>query len=1306
MKRPQIRIPIINSKLHLLRNLGATALVATSLLIGLPPAQAATENWSGATGGLWGTNTNWSASATPDLTYDLTILGPSDVAGALTINIDAAAAANSINFTDTAAVTLNNTTSGANQTLTLGAGGLTVGTGAVTIGSATANQNVNIALGASQIWNIDTGGLTASNVISDGGSGFGITKSGAGALTLNGANTYRGGTTLDAGTINFSNNASFGTGSITSNGGTLKGAATTANNLVVNGATTLDVTGGNWYLNGNISGSGAITRGASVNMSLYLGGDNSGYTGTFTNPNLANAVLRFNSVNAGSTGASWVFDNTSLGKTTLSWSGTGAISFGSMTGAGQFQTDVAGAKTISVGALGLNDTFSGTIANGTGTIALIKVGSGTMTLSGANTYTGATTISAGTLKLGNNLAIQNSALDTTGAGTMDVTGFTTPTLGGLSGSTDLASVIATGYDGVTALTLNPQTGVTNTYSGVIANGAAGMALTKSGAGTQVLSGANTYSGATNVNAGILQISAANNLGDGSATNTISFNGGTLESTANTYDLGSNRTISLAGNGTIQSDAGTLTVSGGISASSAGNKKLAVQGAGDTVISGAINSGAGAVGLLKLGTGILNLSGGGTLNGSFAGYGVNSGFVIRGGTTKITSGAYSTNLEAIIGGVTVNGETGVNTNLTLDGGSLTVTNWFSLGRGNGVGGVSSDLVLNNNASVTVNNFSAGFNAGSTLNLPKGTVTLNGASSFSVATAGEFHVGESAGSNFTMTLNGSSSVMLNGNAANADRRYIGAGGGTGVVTLNDSATFNDAGTSSFNVGYQNGSGTLNINPGTTFSHTSGEVRVAASNANGTFTGSGTVNVNGGLMDINALTLARNNNNVASTLNGTVNLTSGTVNVRSGQSLVGWMGQGSTGTINISGGAYNQGTTVAANMTIGSFNGAAGSVNVSGGALTLQRNSSIRFSDTAANNPTGTLTISGSGNVSFYNDAGSTVGGTGVVDLMATAATGTNTINLNGGTLTANQIKASSATGTRLINFNGGTLKSGASALASAFLNSGVATTANVRDGGAIIDTNGNSVTIGQILAHSSIAGDSATDGGLTKNGSGTLTLTAANTYTGTTTVSEGTLAVGVNGGISGTVILGVNGGTTGTLDVTAKSSFSEANISGNGTINIGTGKLVTATGNVAPGFGAGTLNVTGDFTLASTAAMALEIGGMTAGTFDVVNTTGAFTYGGSLTVTSLGGFDLTQQSTYGLFTAGSFAGDFTGTVTVNGVALTDNSGIWTGADTNANYTFTDSTGVLEVVAVPEPSTWAMILSGFGLLSFWQRNRRKAA
>jgi autotransporter-associated beta strand protein len=158
---------------------------------------------------------------------------------------------------------------------------------------------------------------------------------------------------------------------------------------------------------------------------------------------------------------------------------------------------------------------------------------------------------------------------------------------------------------------------------------------------------------------------------------------------------------------------------------------------------------------------------------------------------------------------------------------------------------------------------------------------------------------------------------------------------------------------------------------------------------------------------------------------------------------------------------------------------------------------------NNNTGANVVNQLGGaVTFYSDAGVTPGGGGNLDLnYAGGASSSCTYNLNAGTLTVPQIIASSPNGIRNFNFNGGTLK--AAGNNATFLASGVATAANVRNGGAIVDDVGFNVTIAQPLLHSTISGDSAIDGGLTKLGTGTLTLTGANTYNGNTTVKAGTL-----------------------------------------------------------------------------------------------------------------------------------------------------------------------------------------------------------
>jgi autotransporter-associated beta strand protein len=214
---------------------------------------------------------------------------------------------------------------------------------------------------------------------------------------------------------------------------------------------------------------------------------------------------------------------------------------------------ISGAGTVTNGGasalLQLGDTtrtFSGQIQ---GPINLVKRNGGDQTLSGENTFTGTTAVTNpgtdATLTLANSLALQNSALDTT-TSVAGTTAFglrstvTTLTLGGLTGNKDLASVFRQdssggpggttalgGYSGVTALTLNPGASVTRSYSAIIADGALGMTLTKTGAGTQVLSGANSYTGGTTVTAGILQPTLATALADYTSSGKVVFNGGTI-----------------------------------------------------------------------------------------------------------------------------------------------------------------------------------------------------------------------------------------------------------------------------------------------------------------------------------------------------------------------------------------------------------------------------------------------------------------------------------------------------------------------------------------------------------------------------------------------------------------------------------------------------------------------------------------------------------------------------------------------------------------------------------------------------------
>jgi autotransporter-associated beta strand protein len=249
---------------------------------------------------------------------------------------------------------------------------------------------------------------------------------------------------------------------------------------------------GVWYLGGGTSGTwtGGFTLNAG-RIGILLGTDALG-SGSVTlnsgtvSSNDGNARTVTNSILVG--GNFGISNATNPGSVTLS---------GSM--------DLGGAtRTVTVVASG--GTFSGLISNG----GLTKSGTGNLTLSNTNTYSGDTLVQSGTLFVGSDLALQNSGFDTSGAGRLSLAGRTAATFGGLLGSVNLATSAT--YAGVSALTLNPQTGTSYDYGGVIANGtSAGMSLTKTGLGSQRLTGVSTYTGTTFVNAGRLEIAGSGNL---------------------------------------------------------------------------------------------------------------------------------------------------------------------------------------------------------------------------------------------------------------------------------------------------------------------------------------------------------------------------------------------------------------------------------------------------------------------------------------------------------------------------------------------------------------------------------------------------------------------------------------------------------------------------------------------------------------------------------------------------------------------------------------------------------------------------
>jgi autotransporter-associated beta strand protein len=423
---------------------------------------------------------------------------------------------------------------------------LTVASGAVLFSSAGTIAPVGSGTGildfgaAEGIVTTVANGVISARITGSGG----LTKSGTGQLTLsNTNNSYTGGTVLNGGVLATSVDGNLGgSGGITVNANTtwsMGGSAVTyARALTINEGATLQLNSGNAgkTVSGVLSGNGTLYANHSTDF-IFSNAANT-FTGAIVSQTANSTTYGLGFASIGDTAGAGLINLignsgtfrwlSASGSTTtlvnrqfaISTPGQGTISALGTTAASDLVINQdllisgeAGARSLRLaGANTGNNTFAGQIAdNGPSVVSLNKADAGKWILSNANTFSGTTLVSGGILELTNSLALQNSPLDATssvnGAAAAGLrTTVTTLTIGGLNGTKNLSTLFTTtsgGYGGVTALTLNPGEGVTASYSGVIANGAAGMTLTKTGAGTQILTGANTYTGATTVTAGSL-----------------------------------------------------------------------------------------------------------------------------------------------------------------------------------------------------------------------------------------------------------------------------------------------------------------------------------------------------------------------------------------------------------------------------------------------------------------------------------------------------------------------------------------------------------------------------------------------------------------------------------------------------------------------------------------------------------------------------------------------------------------------------------------------------------------------------------
>ena len=273
--------------------------------------------------------------------------------------------------------------------------------------SGTATSPINIALdvepesvtvNAAKNYTLTGAGRIAGEAV--------LNKSGAGTLTLSSANTYTGGTVVSGGTLAISDAAALGTGPVTLAGGTwAMGTLTATNPVVVTANSTISggQSGGTHGVKA-ITGSGVLTLSATNVFDLE--GSLTGFSGTIVLAGSGSFRL-FGS--AGSSDAAFDLGTRSLGARSGS-----AFSLGSITGVTGSSLGGANgynsAVTYTLGGNNLTTTFGGVIANGnTGSNAgnithIIKTGTGNLTLAGANTYTGTTTVNSGKLTVTGSLA--------------------------------------------------------------------------------------------------------------------------------------------------------------------------------------------------------------------------------------------------------------------------------------------------------------------------------------------------------------------------------------------------------------------------------------------------------------------------------------------------------------------------------------------------------------------------------------------------------------------------------------------------------------------------------------------------------------------------------------------------------------------------------------------------------------------------------------------------------------------------------------------------------------------------------------
>lgn len=1100
-----------------------------------------------------------------------------------------------------------------------------------------------------------------------GANAINFLKVGANTLTLNGNNTYTGTTTIQGGTV-FANGSST-TSQININGGTnttlvvtdpgatglgsiniatgvttpsllfrLDGGGTIAlpNTLIGNSGitTNIDVNNNGTGTNGVVQLNGTATSGIG-NVTLNITGGN-GYS-------LHLATLRSTAGAAGTTVVNPTTANVTLGTIT---SGT-ALAY-------NWQLD--GTST--------GNAVTGAITNGSGGISVTKSNSSTWTLSGDNTYTGATVVNAGTLVLSgtntgngatsvvggtlqagaNNALNPNSAVTMTDAATavLDLNG-KLGTIGSLAGGGALGGNVTLGSGTLTT----GGDGTSTAFAGAISGGGN---LVKTGFGTFTLNAAQSFTGTTTVDAGSLLVN--NTLA--SSTVTVA-NAATLGGTGT---LAGTTTISSGGNlsPATGTTAGTLTF-GGLTLDAGSSLAYEFGGTSDLVAVTGVNA-------LTLNGGALSL---------YAAGGV-APLTVDGTYTLFT---YNTSFLGLLTNLSVfNSQAGKTYSVADAGGSITLT----LGTASSSewnGGASPDIkwtTAGNWTAGTPNSLGAVATLGAIPTTPT-TINVDGAK-----TVGSI-IFDNANS---YTINGGASDIItldNGIAAGAISVTTGNHFINAPIALNGPANLTPASGTSLTLGgvisgnkvlSVNGAGAVTLAGANT---TTGGVTLVSGTlnlANAAALGSGTFTIAGGTLDAPAAALVLSTNNAQVwnndfTFTGTNNLDlgNGNVSIPISRTVTTTANTLTVGGVISGAGLTKQGTGT---LSLAGNNTFTGALTVSGGSVILSGNNLARPAGTS-----GLTTVNSGATLQLQANAGNTTAG--ISNVLSSEQTANQPLILNNGSTL--QLRSDSAVTFAGANNMGGmgsaTIGIDVNQLTGAGSNNTLtmapggfnvsATTFNVTGGNgytlrfpSITSVGGNTSTYAPTTAKLSIGNYTSTAGSavlglagtstgnvvngviasanvsVLKTGTSSWELSGVNTYTGTTIVREGSLTMsGGRTGTAATITVSDTAGTSATLNITG----GNYSLGGN-QMNVGNAATTAATGTVNQSGGA----------LSFTGGSQLLVGQNSVGNSGVYNLSG-----GSLTTftstnrgiilgvntTATGTFNLSGTGTLNMNAASGGSGD---------------------------------------------------------------------